>query len=336
MRRTIMISILISGAVLAMVSLFPQAAQAQWQATAGAQNHDKGRQAMAFLPNEFWIHQGDSITWKFDSDAVHTVTFLIAGQVRPAPTAVCPLKPETTPDFDVESDECVNSGRMTNGQSYIVTFPNIGNFKLLCLVHPSMNGVVHVLDPSQPLPHNQDFYDDQAAAERRDLLSDRDGDGDGDHDPADLGSHHSHSRGNVVTSGIGEIVATPGGPQTLSVMRFLEPTKVIHVGETVEWSNSDPVEPHTITFGIEPANPMPASPNVSVDADGARHAVIASTADSVHSGFIVASLHERTGVAQAPLGFTRFRVTFTHAGVFPYICAIHDTLGMKGEVIVLP
>jgi plastocyanin len=221
---------------------------------------------------------------------------------------------------------------MTNGQSYAVTFPNKGNFKLVCLVHPSMNGVIHVLDPSQPLPHNQDFYDDEAAAERRDLLSDRDG----DHDQDDLGSHRAHSLGNVVTTGIGEIVATPGGPQTLSVMRFLEPTKVIHVGETVEWSNSDPVEPHTITFGIEPANPMPSSSNVNVDTDGARHAVINSTADSVHSGFIVASGHERTGVAQAPLGVTRFRVTFANPGIFPYICALHDQLGMKGEVIVLP
>lgn len=334
MRRTFMISTLFGGAVLAIALLFPQATQAQWQGTVGGQSHDKGRQALAFLPNEFWIHEGESITWKFDSDAVHTVTFLTTGQVRPAPAAVCPLKPEITPDVDVESDECVNSGRMTNGQSYTVTFPNKGNFKLVCLVHPSMNGVVHVLDPSQPLPHNQDFYDDQAAAERRDLLSDRDRDG--DHDQDDLGSHRAHSHGNVVTTGIGEIVATPGGPQTLSVMRFLEPTKVIHVGETVEWSNSDPVEPHTITFGIEPANPMPPSSNVNVDTDGARHAVINSTADSVHSGFIEASGHERRGVAQAPLGVTRFRVTFTNPGIFPYICALHDQLGMKGEVIVLP
>jgi len=29
-------------------------------------------------------------------------------------------------------------------------------------------------------------------------------------------------------------------------------------------------------------------------------------------------------------------VTFMTPGTYPYICAFHDELGMKGEVIVLP
>lgn len=33
-----------------------------WFATVGAQSNDEGRQALAFLPNEIWIHAGDSIT----------------------------------------------------------------------------------------------------------------------------------------------------------------------------------------------------------------------------------------------------------------------------------
>ena len=32
----------------------------------------------------------------------------------------------------------------------------------------------------------------------------------------------------------------------------------------------------------------------------------------------------------------RFKVTFRHAGMFPYICALHDDLGMKGKVVVVP
>jgi len=147
---------------------------------------------------------------------------------------------------------------------------------------------------------------------------------------------------NKVTAGVGEIVATPGGSQTASLMRFDEPTTVIHAGETVEWSNSDAVTPHTITFGIEPMNPIPPSANVTLDANGARHAVINSTADSVHSGLIAAAPQERVGLVQAPLPptplgtVTRFRVKFTNAGVYLYICALHDDLGMKGKVIVLP
>ena len=51
-------------------------ATTEWFATVGAQSNDKGHQALAFLPNEIWIHAGDSITWTFDVDEVHTVTFI--------------------------------------------------------------------------------------------------------------------------------------------------------------------------------------------------------------------------------------------------------------------
>ena len=122
----------------------------------------------------------------------------------------------------------------------------------------------------------------------------------------------------------------------MALMRFVEPTTVIHAGETVEWSNLGPVTAHTITFGIEPADPMPPSANVTLDSDGTRHAVIISPTDIVNSGFITASPQDRVGLPQSPLGVTRFRVTFTRAGTFPYICALHDDLGMKGKVIVLP
>jgi plastocyanin len=98
----------------------------------------------------------------------------------------------------------------------------------------------------------------------------------------------------------------------------------------------DPITPHTITFGTEPGNPIPPSGNVTVDADGALHATISSTSDNVHSGFIMSAPQERIGLPQAPFGSTRFRITFTAPGVYPYICALHDDLGMKGRIVVLP
>jgi len=33
----------------------------------GADTKDQARQALAFLPNEIWIHEKDSITWTFES-----------------------------------------------------------------------------------------------------------------------------------------------------------------------------------------------------------------------------------------------------------------------------
>ena len=81
---------------------------------------------------------------------------------------------------------------------------------------------------------------------------------------------------------------------------------------------------------------MPPSSNVTVDADGALHATINAVGDSVHSGFILAAPQDRIGLPQSPLTPTRFRITFTKAGIYPYICALHDELGMKGKIIVLP
>jgi len=188
-----------------------------------------------------------------------------------------------------------------------------------------MTATVHVLELSEPLPHDQAFYDRKAQEERETLLSD-----------TNLGSHDELSSGTHVSAGAGVTSATPGGNENLAVMRFDHEKIFIHAGETVEWSNSDPTAAHTMTFGTEPTDTMPPSANVTVDVDGARHAVINSTADTVHSGFIVAAAQERVGLGQLPPGITRFRVTFIHPGTYPYICALHDELGMKGTVIVLP
>ena len=60
-----------------------------------------------------------------------------------------------------------------------------------------------------------------------------------------------------MAAGTGAIVATGGGSDTLSIVRFMHPDKIVHVRETVERTNDDPITPHTITFGTEPADPMP-------------------------------------------------------------------------------
>ena len=319
--------------LLAVLNVGPGvAARAQdAQVIVGAQSTDEGKQALAFLPNEIWIHAGESIKWNFVTGEAHTVTFLKPGQIRTPFQVGCP---GTTPDESTfDGTMCVNGGRMTGGQSYTVTFPKPGNFKLVCLIHADMSGVVHVLDPSEPLPHDHDFYDREAQHEGTELLSDASGlEGRGT-------AIARRTSGDQVTAGIAEIVATTGGgAQSSAVLRFLPGEMVVHVGDTVEWTNLGATVGHTVTFGTEPADPVNAPPsvNVFVDSDGARHALIASPADNVHSGLLRIAPQERVGLAQAPLGVTRFRVTFTQPGVFAYTCALHDDQGMKGQILVLP
>jgi plastocyanin len=323
--------------VLAAVAV-PQSVQAEqtWNALVGAQSKDMGKQAIAFLPNELWIHAGDSITWTSASGDIHTVSFLIAGQPYADFTVGCPGYSPSGVSFD--GSACVTAPPLTMGQSFTVVFPDPGNFKLVCLVHSHMTGVVHVLEPSAVLPHDQVFYNRQAAEYKRDLLTDTDHDKaqQGDHDMSTMLSARVLSRRRSVAAGVGEMAATGAGFQSLSVVRFLHPNIVIRAGETVEWTNLDPAMPHTVTFGVEPNNPGPPSPNVFPDADGALHATITSPGENVHSGIIVAAPQDQSGVPQSPPGVTRFRVTFKQPGIYDYKCELHDNLGMVGKVIVFP
>src|SRR5256885_13988909 len=98
------------------VLIVPQAVWATtWQAIAGAKSTDEGTQALAFLPNELWVHVGDSITWTFPTPEIHTVTFLkqdtTPQQVRPPrpglPGGGCP---GITPDgSSFDGSTCVTS-----------------------------------------------------------------------------------------------------------------------------------------------------------------------------------------------------------------------------------
>jgi len=334
---TIRFSAVVRCMLVLAVLIVPQAVQAAaWEATVGAQSSDMGRQALAFLANELWIHAGDSITWTFPTPEIHTVTFLKQNttpqQVRPprpgVPGGGCP---GTTPDGSgFDGSTCVTSSDLVDGQTYTVNFPTAGNFKLVCLVHPSMTGAVHVLGLSETLPHDQAFYDHEAGKERTELLSD------GSRLEGRGKATAKRTSKDAVSTGIGEIVATGGGSHIVSVMRFLPGRTVVHVGDTVEWTNLDPETPHTVTFGIEPSNPVPPSAGVTSDSDGALHAALSSPGDSVNSGFLIAARQDRTGLSESPLGVTRFRVTFTSPGIFDYFCALHDDLGMVARVIVHP
>src|SRR5437879_4953998 len=101
--------------------ILPQMVQAQWAATVGAQTDEKGIQALAFLPNEIWIHAGDRITWTFQADENHTVTFLRAGQVRPDFNVGCPGFSSDPAIFD--GSTCVTTPAMVTGQTFTVIFP---------------------------------------------------------------------------------------------------------------------------------------------------------------------------------------------------------------------
>src|SRR6202142_2117486 len=205
--------------LLAAVLILPPAAKASttYNANVGGETKDQSVQADAFLPNELWLFEGDSIKWTFvPKNEIHTVTLLTPGQIRPSapPPAGPPFSVQgvtcgPAPSYD--GSACVSTpAGMSGGATFTVTFPKAGNYKFVCLVHTDMTGTVHVLvniPLNAPLIHSQRFYDDQARDEAEALLSDND-----HREDEDNGGWRDRRNGdNAVTAGIGEIVATGGG-----------------------------------------------------------------------------------------------------------------------------
>ena len=101
--------------------LLPQLLAAQWNATVVAESNDLGRQDLAFLPNEIWVHAGDSITWTVTAAEPHTVTFLTDGQIRPPFNVGCPGFSLGSATFDGTS--CITTGILSKGEKFTVVFP---------------------------------------------------------------------------------------------------------------------------------------------------------------------------------------------------------------------
>jgi len=330
----------------------------------GAESPDEAKQADAFLPNEIWIYSGDSIQWTWQTKREpHTVTLLKPGQTRPTPPPPVgpPSGPPIGPPFyfgsqcpspnpyeggtaTYDGSACVSSAVLNGGtapSNFTVIFPKAGNYKFVCLLHTNQIGTVHVLstEPASPfyaasLPYTQSEYDEQAREQAENILKDTDN---LEQEVRDF----PRSKNEVLM--VGQVAATGGGRQYLAIVRFFPETIYIHKGETVEFTNADPTEPHTVTSGTSDTlvNDM-ARVNVSTEADGARRAKVdsdsnfenASPTKGVNSGFLQAAPEDLAGRAQSLPGTTRIRITFNVAGTFPYHCALHDLDGMRGTVVV--
>ncbi|NVM98780.1 plastocyanin [Arthrobacter sp. SDTb3-6] len=272
-----------------------------WTVLAGNESPDQAIQSMAFLPTDVYVDAGDTVTWQANSAEPHTVTFLPPGAPLMAfnpgdPTQLFPIGGST---YDGAS--YYNSGILTNVSdsgfpavaSYSLQFPTAGDFTYYCLVHGAMmKGTVHVAAAGTPYPYTQNDYNRQSRQQAQGILLD--GRMLWNATAAQADSHH-------VYVGADDGVAM--------VMRYIQPTVRIHVGETVTFINSGMAAPHTVTFGTEPVNFYAPVGDPAAFAGG-----------DLNSGLMLPG--------------STFTVTFTRAGTFSYICALHDYMGMVGTVVV--
>ena len=275
-----------------------------WTVQVGNESRDQAIQGMAFLPEDLSLNAQDTVRWRANSAEIHTVTFLKAGQTL---ASTQPFNPGNPAELlkqggsAYDGTSYYNSGVMTN-----VSDSGFPATEYYSLQFPKPGDytywcLVHgevMKGTVHVRPAGTDYPYSQAQYDR---FSGRQAARilqDGYHlwhETAEQARRHTVFQGN--------------DDGTAMVMRFIRPTVHVHVGETVTFRNIGMGAPHTVTFGPEPTDPfMPVG-------------------DPTHfSGGQLNSGIQPPGAS--------FAVTFTKAGTFDYICALHDFMGMVGTVVV--
>ena len=301
-----------------------------WNVKVGAQSANGQYQGMGFFPKTVYINAGDTVNWVANSIEIHTVTFppdLSAGGTGGPPgltTALGktpPLNPADPLEMQAQSPagsngvydgkNYFNSGVMATSpgtfhavQDYKLTFPTAGTYTYLCLVHGATEvDQVIVAPKGTAYTHTQAEYDQDATAAVTRITADG------------TALHNSvAAKANDHTVFMGADSMAPD--HEVMDMSFIQPKVTIHIGETVTFINANMATPHTVTFGAPPAgNPLAPTGNPTNFSGG-----------SLSSGIAPPS----------PAPGSTFKVTFTKAGTYKYLCLLHDDMGMVGEVEVLP
>jgi plastocyanin len=302
------VSVIALSIPVAMGSGASAAGGATWNVRVGAESPDMAVTAMAFLPKDVFVDVGDTVRWTSNSAEPHTVTFLAPGTELPEFNPFDPSQTDPQGSAVYDGTAYTNSGVMATAPiftfsspaaSYHLTFATTGDFTYYCLLHGvMMTGTVHVRPAGTAYPYTQLDYDRAGNQQAQAaLFNGREA--------------WRHAKQAQATTGSSVQVGVDG--EGFGVMRFVRDRVVVHVGATVSFFVAGPSAPHTVTFGQEP-------PGLGI---------LVPSGDPTH--YAGGDLNSGLLDASAP-----FNVTFTAPGRYHYICAIHDDMGMVGDVVVVP
>jgi plastocyanin len=308
----------------------------------GAGWEDPGEPALdyqAFYPSELSVHAGDVITFTGASVALgHTVTFGI-GSAPPAvflpgrgPAPVTALPCATTKDVSASTTTCpdppagspsalpgydghgfYNTGLIgsrplpvTSATIHVAGSTAPGDYRFICLLHPSMVGVVHVVAANQAGSDQPTLDAAARTQEQRDAAAAR-----------QLRTGLVPPPGGTFAAG-----AFAGEPREVSLNAFFPAHVTVHAGTTVVWSATTS-EPHNIDFGRRVSVLDPAQATVAFGPPTVRPGSDYTAGEDVYSGIIGGDAPSRT-----------FALRFPTPGSYVFVCTFH--LGMAGAITVTP
>ncbi len=305
-----------------------------------AQQNNPPKSALAADAKLPGLTEGNSIT------ATPTVAnrCVLASGV-PSAKAACPAS--TAPAFD-GTQSYYNSGWLTANEKFTVHLSSstpAGTYRFMCLVHREfMSGKITVVPASTPVPSpaaDAALGQKQLAQSEAPLTA-----------PAKLLAEGKPPIPGVTLPGSNPVLVGSGAPGSSSagqIDQFGPKSVHIPVGGSVTWWLAGL---HTITFNSTNADndiqTVGKNGDVTINAKAAApvggpgeppkpptggtqtHIVFKVVAAKIWngSGFLNSGIF---GNSQPP-NIEGYKLTFTHAGTYKYICTVHDN--MKGTIVV--
>ena len=322
----------------------------------------------AFFPQNIRIRAGDTLTWKNESDQDHVVGFTqgstppgqlnpnvqaAPGEDIPVANAPVPGRPGATMINPARAFPNVESGATYSGNTFITSgrlqrdrdwagvpvpdtfalvFDTPGIYPYLCLVHAeNMSGTIEVVAPSATVVPSQAEIDAVAQAEISVLLARVESGRRVQGASAQDEPGPNNSRFWYVRAGNSEQQLPDS---RVHLLEFLPRDVTITSGDTVIWRS---LHNHTVTFVPSPPAPAQFLPEVQSDGPAwmVRNNLIVERAKP--AGVFNPAQYFNSGPLNPPnAGSTAWALTFETPGTFEYICGVHQELGMKGNITVLP
>ena len=325
----------------------------------------------SYLPQTIRIRAGDTVVWKFNGDEnhhFHTVTFSggpfpgpkVAvvggrpGEVLPGrwvpvpggqpgelmrnPVEAWPTRKLGAPVETYDGTTYVNSGHMRirpripgmpASKEFSLTFSKPGIYRYACTAHPHMHGTIEVVQADAADVPSQAETDKQAKAETDHLLALIE-------KARGLSKTPRSEPGpNGTTFWFVRAAAFDvSGEMRGLLFDFLPKNLSVKTGDTVIWEYADP---HTVTF-----NPTPPSPNIFIVKAQPSGPPFIVQNPKVYQPSKPAQVYDPMQYFNSairgnivPLGAS-WALTFDKPGVYEYICALHEPMGMKGTITVVP
>ncbi len=226
-----------------------------------------------------------------------------------------PFLPPTTPAND----------------TFSVTFDKPGTYQFVCLVHlGAMRGTVTVVDStaaSVPSQADIDTWAQKEIAPMTGLVKAAEAQGQDTKKEAGPNGTTTY----YVRAGNQDFTS---GDITAQSFAFYPPATTVHAGDTVVWSSQ---YIHTITF-----NPSPNVPDLAVVKPQPNGPPMLLLGPKVFTESRPAATYDPKQYYNSgdiglfgSNGWT-WSLTFDQPGTYSYYCSLHQQLGMKGTIVVLP